>query len=163
MTWAVINEKTRLPICEYDSVIDYAETARATIPNEPQEGGFFYSYDKTHAPKEISVNISFSGDFEQQQKALNDIEALRVGLTLCTLVTPVGSTSNMALVGYSVVRGATAGANSMTVALEFQEVVSSSISSRGETWTPKNPTSANVEEGGSVRVSKLSEISGIGA
>ncbi len=164
MSWALLNAKTKLPICEYDSIEEVEDNARATVPTEPQEGGFFYSYDKVHGPVEVSVTLGISGDYPKQQSVLQDVEALRRGLTLCTLVTPTGVRENLAMVGVSTSRSSGAGANSLSIAIELQEVLSAELAEKGFKWSPKNPTSANVLDGGAKkpRESLLSSATGLG-
>jgi len=130
-----------------DSVIDFEYRGEAKIPMYPIEQGGFAGYNKVMVPRDARITVSCGGNGEMtKDQFLSMIDSLRTGLTLCAIVTPDATYSNLNLVHVDYRRQAKQGVSLILAQLWFQEVMNVT------TGTPptSQPDGATAQQNGMV-------------
>lgn len=155
--WVLWNSNSQ-PICDHDGIIDVSISEKAQVLTEPIENGQLAAFNKVQSPTSISVSIAISGDMARQNASLAQLQSIKSATgdeSLCSLLTPSGDYSNLALetIGYS--RSSSENATMLVVSLSFITVRVATSQADSIAWTPKSASSADNKEKGRVQPSLL--------
>jgi hypothetical protein len=134
-----------------DTILDIGMRSSSTISDFPVEEGQFASYNKVQAPDSFTVRMTKGGSVEDRETFLADVDYLKRGLDLVSIVTPEKTYVDVNITDYSYRREQSAGAGLMTVDIDIREVrqVTASYTSSA-TQNAQNPASVPIEQQGKV-------------
>lgn len=139
------------PICNYDGIIDVTIDEKAEVLTEPIEGGQLAAFNKAQQPTRINVTLAVEGNEERQHKAFQDLQRLKAQTgngSLCSLIAPTGSYSNLALETVSYSRSASEHATLLVLSVSFLEIRTAITTGASVKWSPKSASSSdNVDKG----------------
>lgn len=120
--WGVFNEYG-VPILLADNVLNLQYSNTSKVSNAPVEKGSFASYNKVQDPSQATVQLSKgSGGSLERGAFLAQLDALSKSTLKFQIITPEYVYTNMNIVGVSLAREASDGAQLIKVNLQLEEI-----------------------------------------
>lgn len=158
--WLLLNSSSQA-ICDHDGIVDVSISEKSQVLTEPIENGQLAAFNKTQSPTAISVSIAIKGDGARQTASLAQLQSLKTATgdaALCSLITPSGDFTRLALETIGYARSASQNASLLVVQLSFVTIRAIAATSGTVKWAPKSASSANESEKGRVQPSTLSKF-----
>ena len=158
--WLLLNSSSQA-ICDHDGIVDVSISEKSQVLTEPIENGQLAAFNKTQAPTAVTVSIAIKGDGARQTASLAQLQALKTATgdsALCSLITPSGDFSRLALESIGYARSASQNASLLVVQLSFVTIRAVAATSGTIQWAPKSASSASESEKGRVQPSALSKL-----
>jgi hypothetical protein len=135
-------------VITYDSFLDLTFRRDWDIPNFPQEGGAFQSYNKVFTPFEPRIRLTCGGTIARRQAFLTAVDSACASLNLYNVVTPETVYLNVNPDHYDLKRTASEGLGLLTVEIWFKQIEAGAAPAFTNT---RAPSSANAVSGGNVQ------------
>lgn len=146
-------------VLDADTIASVEVHSESTISDFPVEQGSFQSYNKVDRPATFRVRVAKSGASAARTAFLSQIEDLRHGTDVCTVVTPERAYDNVNVVDYSYARSATEGAQMIVAELQLEEIRQQATTAYSNT---ANPSGADAVNAGSVQPQVTTAVTSIG-
>lgn len=146
-----------LSMVSFDSFLGIRFRNSARISSFPVEQGTFSSFNKVDTPFDIAIRLAHSGDQASRNRILSDLERIKSGTDLYSVVTPEMVYADANLVAYSYERSFRTGSSQLIVELYLEEVRQTALADFGDT---QEPDGAVEKSNGQVQVFTMGEESG---
>ena len=147
-------------IAEFDSFISFNGSHESQVVRNAVENGSFRSVNKIRNPDTIIVELAKGGYRSGIEAVLNSLKKYQGSTTLCRVLTPFGTISNLNLVKleYSYTRDN--GSNLLVAKLHFQEIIGGTVKkAKNALGSVKLVSDTDTKEGGRLGLqSSISEI-----
>lgn len=98
--WILADEAGN-PVLPLHSFIGIDVASDGNTASAPVEQGSFNSYNKTRAPKQLTIDVSFSGTTSELHEALDTLDELQESTNTFSVVTPEYEYENYTLESYN--------------------------------------------------------------
>lgn len=98
--WILADEAGN-PVLPIHSFIGIDVSASGNTASAPIEKGSFNSYNKTRAPKQLTIDVSFQGSEAELHEAIDVLDELQQSTNVFSIITPQYEFENYTLESYS--------------------------------------------------------------